>query len=50
MMLDYLGESEAARKVEEVLIDVIREGKNVTPDLGGTSTTTQMAEYIASKL
>lgn len=50
MMLDYLGESETARAVEEVLINVIREGKNVTPDLGGTATTTEMAEYIASKL
>lgn len=50
MMLDYLGESESARHVEEVLIDVIREGKNVTPDLGGNASTQEMAKYIAGKL
>ena len=50
MMLDYLGENEQARRVENTLIDVIREGVNVTPDLGGEATTQQMAEYIASKL
>lgn len=50
MMLDYLGESESARKVEEVLIDVIQEQKVVTPDLGGSASTYEMAEYIASKL
>ncbi|MDO5824864.1 MAG: isocitrate/isopropylmalate family dehydrogenase [Methanosphaera sp.] len=50
MMLDYLGESEEARRVEEVLIDVIQEAKVVTPDLGGSASTYEMAEYIASKL
>ena len=50
MMLDYLGESQYARKVEEILIDVIQEGSHVTPDLGGDSSTQEMAEYIASKL
>lgn len=50
MMLDYLGESEQARRVEEVLIDVIQEAKVVTPDLGGNASTYEMAEHIASKL
>ena len=50
MMLDYLGESEYARKIEDVMIDVIRQGDNVTPDLGGDASTQEMAEYIASKL
>lgn len=50
MMLDYLGENEQARRVEDTLIRVIQEGKTVTPDLGGDATTQQMAEYIASKL
>ena len=49
-MLDYLGESEYARKIEDVMIDVIRQGDNVTPDLGGDASTQEMAEYIASKL
>ncbi len=50
MMLDYLGESESARKIEKIIVDVIREGKVVTPDLGGSATTQEMAEYIASKI
>lgn len=50
MMLDYLGESESARKIEDIIVDVIQEGKVVTPDLGGTASTQEMAEYIASKL
>ncbi|OED29501.1 isocitrate/isopropylmalate family dehydrogenase, partial [Methanosphaera sp. WGK6] len=49
MMLDYLGESSYARKIEEIIIEVIQEGTNVTPDLGGTASTQEMAEYIASK-
>lgn len=50
MMLDYLGESESARKIENIIVDVIQEGKIVTPDLGGTASTQEMAEYIASKI
>ena len=50
MMLDYLGESAHARRVEEVVIEVINEAKTVTPDLGGSASTQEMAEYIASKL
>lgn len=50
MMLDYLGESEHARHIEEVLINVIQEGVHVTPDLGGEYSTKEMAEYIAEQL
>ena len=50
MMLDYLGESEHARHIEEVLINVIQEGVHVTLDLGGEYSTKQMAEYIAEQL
>ncbi|RAP48314.1 MAG: isocitrate dehydrogenase [Methanosphaera sp. rholeuAM74] len=50
MMLDYLGESDYARQVEKVVIEVINEAKTVTPDLGGSASTQEMAEYIASKL
>lgn len=50
MMLDYLGESDSARKIENIIVDVIQEGKVVTPDLGGTASTQEMAEYIASKI
>lgn len=50
MMLDYLGESDSARKIENIIVEVIQVGKVVTPDLGGTASTQEMAEYIASKI
>lgn len=50
LMLEYLGEQEEARKVEKALIDTIDEGKVVTSDLGGSSSTMEMAEEVARKL
>lgn len=50
MMLEYLQENEEARKLEEALAEVLREGKKLTPDLGGNSRTTEMAREIKGKL
>ncbi len=50
MMLDHLGEHHEARKVERALLDVIGEGKVLTPDLGGSSKTIEMADAIRNKL
>lgn len=50
LMLDYLDETEAARKVEEALVQVLNERKVVTPDLGGSSTTMDMAREVREKL
>ena len=50
LMLDYLEENEAARKVEEALVQVLSEGKVVTPDLGGESSTMDMAREVREKL
>ena len=49
MMLDHLGESDMAAKLEKAVPDVIAEGKTRTYDMGGTATTTDMAEAIAAK-
>jgi 3-isopropylmalate dehydrogenase len=46
LMLEWLGEKEMARKVEAGIAKVLREGKVRTYDLGGNSTTTQMADAI----
>lgn len=46
LMLRYLKEEEAADKVENALAQVIREGKKVTYDLGGTASGSEMAEEI----
>ncbi|MBW6463257.1 MAG: isocitrate/isopropylmalate dehydrogenase family protein [Firmicutes bacterium] len=48
LMLDYLGEAEAARRIENALAALILEGKNVTADLGGTAGTAEMAEALVN--
>lgn len=50
LMLDYLDENEAARKLEDALVEVLREGKTVTIDLGGSSSTMEMAGAVRDKL
>ena len=50
MMLNYLKEFEEASKLEKSLEDVLREGKVVTPDLGGKSKTMEMAFEVKKKL
>jgi isocitrate/isopropylmalate dehydrogenase len=50
MMLDYLNESEAAGLVEKAVNEVLKEGKVRTYDLGGNSSTQEMAVTIADKV
>jgi 3-isopropylmalate dehydrogenase len=50
MMLDWLGEKELSEKLERSVAAVIKEGKVRTYDMGGNSTTLQMAEEIAKAL
>jgi isocitrate/isopropylmalate dehydrogenase len=50
MMLDWLGEEEKGSVVERATAEVIKEGKVRTYDMNGPSTTTEMAQAIASKL
>jgi isopropylmalate/isohomocitrate dehydrogenase-like protein len=50
MMLDYLGEKEVAVKIENAVMKVLNKGKVRTKDLGGSSTTSEMSEAIASKV
>jgi isocitrate/isopropylmalate dehydrogenase len=50
MMLDWLGEPEMAAALEQATADVIKEGKVRTYDMGGSHSTLEMAEAIASKL
>lgn len=47
MMLDYLGETEKANRLEEAVARVIKEGKVKTYDMGGSNTTLEMGEEIA---
>jgi isocitrate dehydrogenase (NAD+) len=50
MMLEHLGELEAASRVRKAVLSVLAEGKKITRDLGGTAGTTEIAEAIASKV
>jgi len=50
MMLEYLGEKEMAKRIVKAIAEVIKEGKFLTYDLGGTSKTSQMTEAIIQKL
>ncbi len=52
MMLEHLGESAAARRIEQAVREVIREGVDLTPDLkkGSTFGTDHLADAIVKKL
>ncbi len=50
MMLDWLGEKEMAKKIDEAVAKVILEGIHRTYDMGGDTTTTGMADAICEKI
>ncbi|MCL5056964.1 MAG: isocitrate/isopropylmalate dehydrogenase family protein [Actinobacteria bacterium] len=50
MMLQHLGEMEAAGRVSRAVTAVLEEGKSLTYDLGGNSSTSRMADAIISKI
>jgi isocitrate/isopropylmalate dehydrogenase len=50
MMFDYLGERTTASLIEKAIIETLVEGKVRTYDLGGTSSSTDVAEAISQKL
>ena len=50
MMLSYLGEVVAAKRLQNALQETIKEGIAITPDMGGNAGTMEMAETIAKKV
>ena len=46
MMLDHLGEREAAQQVDDAVARCLNERKVLTPDIGGNATTSQVAEEV----
>ncbi len=50
LMLRYLGQDRAARRIEAALDSVLRTGACVTPDLGGSAGTTEMTAAIVAQL
>ena len=47
LMLDWLGEKNSAKKLEQSISQVIKEGKVKTYDLGGKNTSLEVAEEIS---
>jgi tartrate dehydrogenase/decarboxylase / D-malate dehydrogenase len=50
MMLDHLGQPEAAKAIIDTMEDVLKEKEVLTPDLGGQATTEQVGNYVCEKL
>jgi isocitrate dehydrogenase (NAD+) len=50
MMLDHIGESSTARRVESALERVYREGKSLTKDVGGSATTAAFTQSVIRAL
>jgi isocitrate dehydrogenase (NAD+) len=50
MMLDHLGEHDAAGRVRGAVHAVLAEGRHLTGDLGGGAGTTEVAEAIAARV
>ena len=48
MMLDYLGETDKAQRIEDAVAHVIAEERIRTYDMGGTSTTSNMADAVVA--
>ncbi len=50
MMLEHLGEAEAARKVAESVAKVLAAGHTLTPDLGGTAKTDGVGAAVSAQV
>jgi homoisocitrate dehydrogenase len=50
MMLRHLGYGQGADRIESAVNDVIREGRVLTPDLGGKSKTQEVVDEVLKKM
>ena len=50
MMLEWLGENEAAKMIEDAVLAVLKEGKTLTPDLKGKANTKEFTAAVAASL
>jgi isocitrate/isopropylmalate dehydrogenase len=49
MLLDHIGENEAAAQVQAAVMKVIADGKIRTKDMGGSNTTSEVGEAIVKE-
>ena len=50
MMLEHLGQKDASNDINSAFKKVIKDGKALTPDMGGNSSTVELGEAILEKL
>lgn len=50
MMMDWMGNKEASRSIQDAVETVLKEGKTLTYDLGGTAKCSEVGNEIASKI
>ncbi len=50
LMLEYLGEKQAATKIQKALEEVYREKKTLTRDVGGTAGTSEFADAVIAAM
>lgn len=50
MMLDFLGEPDAAQALEKAVANNLADGLIRTPDIGGTATTTEVGDDVARRI
>jgi 3-isopropylmalate dehydrogenase len=50
LMLEHLGERDKAERIERAIARIVAEGKVRTYDMGGTTTTSDMADAVAAAL
>lgn len=49
-MLRHLGYGEGADRIERAVDEVIRRGECLTPDLGGTSKTSEVVDEVIKRI
>ena len=50
MMLDFLGEADAAARIDQAVRAVLADGRALTPDLGGSGTTRGVSDAVLARL
>ena len=49
-MLNFLGETQAARRVDGAVTELLAAGAPLTPDLGGTASTDEVGAAVVERL
>ena len=50
LMLDFLGETAAAALMEQAVLGVLTDRREITPDLGGTGTTRSVGDAVVARV